>query len=120
MSGELRHPAVAARRAEGPPFARKGDEDLVPAAVAAEPGKAARHDAAGDKLAKLPFDEDGQAITVVACSSLGEERLEVLAKDAAQNSVLGPPRLIWPRGAPVRGRGLLSFDATTRVHEAKS
>jgi hypothetical protein len=33
---------------------------------------------------------DRRAIAVIACSRLGEERLEVLAEDSMQHAVLGP------------------------------
>lgn len=65
--------------------------------VAAEAGEALGENAAGKELAKLTLDEERQA--VAGGSRLCEEALEVLAKDAVKDSILGPPRLVWPRRA---------------------
>jgi hypothetical protein len=83
VSGELGHPAAAARWTEAAPFAGKGDQDLVATLVAAEAREAACQDAATKKFAKLPLDEHGHAI---ACDS---RLLEDLAEHMMEHSVLG-------------------------------
>jgi hypothetical protein len=100
VSGELGHPAAAARWTEAAPFAGKGDQDPVATLVAAEAREAACQDAARKKFAKLPLDEHGQAIAVVACFRLREEGLKVLAEDPMQHVVLGTPRRVRPCCAP--------------------
>ena len=78
VSGQLGHPPSAAGWTESVPFAREGDQDLVPALIAAEAGKAARQDTARKKFAELPLDEHWQTVPVVACSRLREEGLDKL------------------------------------------
>jgi hypothetical protein len=98
MSRQLGHSPATARRAEAPPLAGERDEDLVPAVVAAESGEATRHDTAREELPELPLDERGKPLPVVAAgSSLGEKRLEMLAKHLVEHAVL--------RAAPNVGAG---------------
>src|SRR5207249_3386376 len=72
----------------------EGNEDLVSAPVAAESGEATCHDATGEKLAKLPLDEGGQALAVAAGPRFLEEGLEVLAEHDVEHR--------RPRGAGAR------------------
>ncbi len=70
------------------------------APVAAESGEATGHYAAGEKLAKLPLDEGGQTLArAAAFSRFLEERLEVFAEHAMENSVLGAPAYVRARSA---------------------
>ena len=97
---QIRHSPPAARRTKPATLAREGDQDLVSAPVAAESGEATGHYAAGEKLAKLPLDEGGQTLArAAAFSRFLEERLEVFAEHAMENSVLGAPAYVRARSA---------------------
>jgi hypothetical protein len=90
VGGERTHPSPAAGRAEAASLAGERDQNLTLATGAAKARKAARHHAAGEKLAQLPFHEARQALTAAAQSRLGEKRLEVLAHHLMQDGFLGP------------------------------
>jgi hypothetical protein len=116
---QVRHAPFAARRTEVTALAREGDEDLVPAVVAAEAGEAARQDGAGNELAELPLDELGEPIA--GRSRLLEEGFEAFAKDAVQDSFVAPPGLVGAGCAGGYARkpdpGTASLDSTRRSHE---
>jgi hypothetical protein len=90
VGGERTHAPPAAGWAEPPPLAGKRDQNLTLAAGAAKARKAARHQAAGEKLAQFPFHESRQALTAAAQTCFGEKRLEVLADHLVQDGLLGP------------------------------
>ena len=49
-----------------------------------------RQEAAGQKLAQLPFDEPRQALSAAAQARLGQKGLQVLPDHLVQHRVLGP------------------------------
>jgi hypothetical protein len=92
----------------------------MPALVAAEAREAACEDAARKKLAELPLDEGGQALTSAAGSRLLEEGLEVLAEHAMQHAVLGPPAEVGARAALAVAVGPPPGRVRTLFHAAQS
>jgi hypothetical protein len=120
VSCQVGHAPAAARWTEPPPLARKRDQDLVPAAVAAESGEAARHGAAGEKLPKLPLDEGGQALAAVACPRLLEEGLELLAEHAMEDAVLRAPAHVRAQSAIAAAVDPLGGFEPARLHVAGS
>ena len=77
------------------------DQNLARAAVAAKARKTARHHAAGEELAQLPFDEARQPLSAAAFVRLGQEGFEVLAHHAARDALLG----LAPRDREAHPRG---------------
>jgi len=114
---QVGHAPPAARGAEAAALAGEGDQQLGVAFVAAEAGETAREDAAREELAELTLDEERQA--VAGGSRVGEEALEMLAKDAVEDAVLQSPRLVWPPRARSRARVLGRPDIASLMHEAE-
>jgi hypothetical protein len=92
----------------------------LPAAVAAESGEAARHDAAGEKLPKLPLDEGGQALAAAARPRLLEEALKLLAENAVEDAVLGAPAHVRAQSAIAAAVDPLAGVEPARLHAGGS
>jgi hypothetical protein len=65
MRSTLRHASTAAARTEPAPFAREGDEALMVAPRALEPGEAELRVAARDELLELPLDVPGKGTVLI-------------------------------------------------------
>jgi hypothetical protein len=101
-----------------------------PQPSAAESGEAARHDATGEKLPKLPLDEGGHALAAAACPRLLEEGLKLLAEHAMEDAVLGAPAHVRAQSAiaaapqhgreslPIRPDPLLPDHFPALIHDA--
>ena len=87
MGGGLRHSPAAAGRAESTPFAREGDESIVPARVAVDTQESMREYPALEIRTDLALNEpsDRRALS----SRPSQKGLELLANDFVEKGLLG-------------------------------
>jgi hypothetical protein len=86
-SGCVRHPPTAAGWAESTPFAREGDESIVPARVAVDTQESMREYPALEIRTDLALNEPSDRCALPSRPS--QEGLELLADDFVQKGLLG-------------------------------
>jgi len=94
VRGGLGHTAGVARRADATAFAGEGDQEVVPAVIAADARKAVGKDAAFEVFAEGLLYIRGWGVVValaveLACASQLKPGLEVLGHRAIQQGALG-------------------------------
>jgi hypothetical protein len=109
VRGSLRHPAAAATGTHRAALARKGDQSVEAAVVAAKPREPAGESATLQKVPELLLDETGHAFPVAEAGGLDEKGLDVIVHDLVKRTLGGMPRFVARRGRghskPEGGRG---------------
>jgi len=106
VGGRVGHAAAAARRAEPAALAGEGDQRVLAAAGAVDPGEAVGEDPAGEEGEQLPQDEGGPVHGGDRGLDAGDEGLEVALEDPVESRVLGSPTSVTRAGRMEPGNRL--------------
>jgi hypothetical protein len=101
VRGQLTHPPAATRRTDPAPFARKGDDDGVPAALALGAHEAVLEPATAEVRLELAADERRPPPGPVLPDRAGQERRQVRGDGPVEDGLLGLGAPVgWSRGTP--------------------